>query len=35
VSSGHAMIGCVGLGRTAEEIGNLIVNREEISRLPG
>jgi hypothetical protein len=29
------MIGSVGVGRTAEEICNLIVNREEALRLTG
>jgi hypothetical protein len=29
------MISCIGVGRTAEEVRDLIMNREKSLRLPG
>jgi hypothetical protein len=33
--AGLAVISSVGVGRTAEEVGNLVVNREKALGLPG
>ena len=35
LSSGRTMISCIGVGRTAEEVRDLIMNREKSLRLPG